>query len=535
MTYHVPQSRRRLFCLVAKGMIVRRSTLAGVGLVAATGIAVADYDRSGSDPRHGAANTMALIASFAPVETPPTGSTADRHPPLLAAEDRDSVGALPEAPVVVPVRLAALAPATGDLLDLGDDMLPRLPELGRLPVAPGLEGAFDNLDAVPSIHPVEPRSTVTTVVSENETSLEALLEQAGLTGDDRHATLVAMRADTKTQIYPARTRVDVAYADEVGGLLLGVRLQEPEKTAIELRWDGETTPLWENYEGPRPTLGGVPASDDAPKTVLLSGTIKSSLYASASKAGMTPRDAQRVADVFRYIVDFQRDLRKGDEFEALFERKDDGTLGTIVYAKLTNRGSKIALYRGLAMDGTPGYFDATGRSNKRSIMRTPIAGAKISSRFGMRLHPILGYNKMHRGVDFSAPRGTPIFAAGDGIVEYAGYRGAYGKFIRIRHSGKFETAYAHLSRFAPVAKPGQRVRQGDVIGYVGSTGRSTGPHLHFEIREHGTRVNPMAVADFGPVEGLSGAALSALKVKVARVEVALGLLRSGSRVASIPE
>jgi len=166
-------------------------------------------------------------------------------------------------------------------------------------------------------------------------------------------------------------------------------------------------------------------------------------------------------------------------------------------------------------------------------MRTPLARAQISSHYGMRRHPVLGYTKMHRGTDFRARTGTPIFAAGDGVVEYLGRKGAYGKYIRIRHNGTYETAYAHMSRYAANLNSGDRVRQGEVIGYVGSTGRSTGPHLHFEILEHGNQINPMRIADFGAVKGLSGSALSRFKVRVSRIEIAMTLLRDGARVATV--
>ena len=240
-----------------------------------------------------------------------------------------------------------------------------------------------------------------------------------------------------------------------------------------------------------------------------------------------------MTDIFRYSVDFGRDLRKGDHFEALFEKGANGSYGDILYAKLTNRGSEIALYRGVDdVTGEVGYFDAAGKTNKRTLMRTPLAGAQVSSHFGMRRHPVLGYSKMHRGTDFRARTGTPIFAAGDGIVEYLGRKGAYGNYIRIRHNGTFETAYAHMSRFAANLNSGDRVRQGEVIGYVGSTGRSTGPHLHFEILEHGNQINPLNIADFGPVKGLGGPALSRFKVRVSRIEIALTLLRDGMRVAT---
>ncbi|MCG8511192.1 MAG: M23 family metallopeptidase, partial [Rhodospirillales bacterium] len=197
-------------------------------------------------------------------------------------------------------------------------------------------------------------------------------------------------------------------------------------------------------------------------------------------------------------VDFQRDIWPGDSFEVMWQRvyDDSGNLvhnGEILYANLNLTGTSHPIYRFEVEDGHFDYFNEEGQSARKALMRTPIDGARLSSRYGKRKHPILGFTKMHRGVDFAAPKGTPIYAAGDGRVEASGWNGTYGKYVRIRHNSEYSTAYAHMSRIARSAGKGKRVRQGQVIGYVGNTGRSTGAHLHYEILRGGRQTNPLKV------------------------------------------
>lgn len=187
-------------------------------------------------------------------------------------------------------------------------------------------------------------------------------------------------------------------------------------------------------------------------------------------------------------------------------------------------------------DGSADYFNDQGESVRKALLRTPIDGAKLSSGFGKRLHPILGYTAMHRGVDFAAPAGTPIYAAGDGVVAAAEFNGAYGKYVRIRHSGAYATAYAHMSRFGKNAAPGKRIRQGEIIGYVGSTGRSTGPHLHYEILVSGTQTNPLKVKmPAGPkLAGKDLARFLKEKTEIERKIAAVQPARPDQTAASIP-
>ncbi|MBH72013.1 MAG: Murein DD-endopeptidase MepM [Alphaproteobacteria bacterium MarineAlpha6_Bin6] len=225
------------------------------------------------------------------------------------------------------------------------------------------------------------------------------------------------------------------------------------------------------------------------------GFITDSLYLSGLRSGINKKAINEMIAIFSFSVDFQRDIWRNDKFEILYEEefikydKSNKNLGKILYANidLQSLGS-LKLYRFESESGKVEYFDENGKSAKKLLMKTPIDGARLSSGFGMRKHPILGYNVQHRGVDFAAPKGTPIYAAGDGVIEKKGWNGAYGKYIRIRHANNFKTAYAHLSKFNKT--PGGRVKQGSIIGYVGSTGRSTGPHLHYEILKNGKRINP---------------------------------------------
>ncbi len=236
--------------------------------------------------------------------------------------------------------------------------------------------------------------------------------------------------------------------------------------------------------------------------------INSSLYNAAMDSGMPMDVLMQVIRAYSFDVDFQRDIRAGDRIEVLFEERLDseGNVvrgGTLLYAGLNTRGRDLPIYRYEATDGETDFFNARGKSVRKTLMVTPIDGARLSSGYGMRRHPILGYSRMHPGLDFAAPTGTPIMAAGDGVVEYAGRKGNYGNYIRLRHPNEYHTVYAHMSRFASGIRSGARVTQGQIIGYVGSTGLSTGPHLHYEVHHRGSHVNPSTV-DTPPGRTLEG-------------------------------
>jgi murein DD-endopeptidase MepM/ murein hydrolase activator NlpD len=221
--------------------------------------------------------------------------------------------------------------------------------------------------------------------------------------------------------------------------------------------------------------------------------ILQSLYKAATDQNIPPNIIIEFARIYGFQVDFQRDIRKEDKFQIMYEVLIDGNnkvveTGEILFANLKLSGQDNSLYY-FDEENVEGHYDKNGKSVQKALMKTPINGARLSSSFGMRKHPIDGFNKMHRGTDFAAPKGTPIMASGNGIIQKAGWCGGGGNCVKIRHNSTYETIYAHMSKFARGIKKGVRVKQGQTIGYVGSTGKSTGPHLHYEVIVNGKKVN----------------------------------------------
>ncbi len=229
-----------------------------------------------------------------------------------------------------------------------------------------------------------------------------------------------------------------------------------------------------------------------------SGTIKGSLFEAAQGQGVPVSILGEMIKAFSYDVDFQRDIQPGDQFEVMFERFVDKKGqpvrdGEMLFARLTLSGDAMPIYRYADSQGNVDYYNPKGESVRKALLRTPVDGARISSSYGMRMHPILGFSTMHKGVDFSVSTGTPVMAAGSGVIDFAGARGSYGYYVRIKHDASHATAYAHLSRFAQGIREGKRVTQGQVIAFSGATGRATGPHLHYEVLVNNQQVNPMSV------------------------------------------
>jgi murein DD-endopeptidase MepM/ murein hydrolase activator NlpD len=221
--------------------------------------------------------------------------------------------------------------------------------------------------------------------------------------------------------------------------------------------------------------------------------ILQSLYKSATDENIPANIIISFAGIYGFQVDFQRDIRKKDKFQIMFElflndKNEIIETGEILFANLNLSGQDNSLYY-FDNEDNEGHYDKNGKSIKKALMKTPINGARLSSPFGMRKHPIDGFNKMHRGTDFAAPMGTPIMASGDGVIKKAGWCGGGGNCVKIKHNSTYQTVYAHMSKFARGIKPGVRVKQGQTIGYVGSTGKSTGPHLHYEVIVNGKKVN----------------------------------------------
>jgi len=260
------------------------------------------------------------------------------------------------------------------------------------------------------------------------------------------------------------------------------------------------------------------------------GRIESSLYETGIASGLPASVLEEVISAYSYDVDFQRDIQPGNAMDVLFERLEtkDGEVaghGDVLFADLDLGGRDLKIFRYVDKDGHADYYNEKGESIRKALLRTPVNGARISSGFGMRNHPILGYTRMHRGVDFAAPVGTPIYAAGDGTIEYAGRLGGYGNYLRIRHNGTYASAYAHISRFASGMTEGHKVKQGQIIAYVGQTGMATGPHLHYEILVHGTQVNPAGIK-FKTGGQLGGKELASFRKQVQHIEEQLASVPS---------
>ena len=340
-------------------------------------------------------------------------------------------------------------------------------------------------------------------------SLIALLTRAGIHAGDAHgvARELAKVMDLRRLRVGETVTLTLAGARKPGvaGALSGLRMKKDAHTEVGVGRliDGS----FQSFERQRRLLH---------TPVSVRGEIVSSLYADGVKRGAPAALMLDVFRLFSYSVDLQRDIQPGDRFELLFDRysEADGTVadyGEIEYAALRTGGRRIQFYRYETEPGRFEYFNAGGEGARRALLATPVDSARITSSYGKRRHPILGYSRMHRGVDFGAPTGTPIRAAGDGTVVSRGWKGAYGRYIRIRHRGGYQTAYAHLSRYAKGSRQGRRVNQGQVIGYVGSSGLSTGPHLHYEVLVNGRQVNPVRL-NLPSGKSLKGEALARFRL-----------------------
>jgi murein DD-endopeptidase MepM/ murein hydrolase activator NlpD len=261
--------------------------------------------------------------------------------------------------------------------------------------------------------------------------------------------------------------------------------------------------------------------------------VGSSLYGAAKDNKVPGYIIAEFTRVFAYDVDFQRQVKANDTFDLFYGNPLTGSSSkrkVLHYAQLTLDGKTRTYYRFTTADGQTDYFDEKGQSAQKSLLKTPVSGARLTSGFGMRRHPLLGYSKMHAGVDFGVPQGTPIRAAGSGVVQVAGRYGAYGIAVEIKHNNKYETLYGHMSKMAAGIRRGVKVNQGQIIGYVGSTGRSTGPHLHYEVHVNGRPVNPSRIKAAGGKQ-LAGKDLAKFKQHKARVLSMMQQAPSAQQVA----
>ena len=319
-------------------------------------------------------------------------------------------------------------------------------------------------------------------IIKNNDSIELILKKFNIQDDDIKKISVKLKQRKQTNIYSGR-ELTLIFKKQSNGANTLINLLYPinNTSSIEVRKNREDFFVREN------TL------QLYKKEVVVKSIIKNNLYSSAISAGIEPNIIVEFARIFGFEVDFQRDIRKGDWFEIYYEKfLDDNNkirdTGKIIYASMFVNKEKIDLYN-FIYNNDEEYYDIKGKSITKSLMKTPINGARLSSSFGMRKHPILGFNRMHRGTDFAAPSGTPIMASGSGTVTRARWCGGGGNCVKIKHNSKYETVYAHMKAFAKGVKEGRKVKQGQIIGYVGSTGLSTGPHLHYEVIVNGKKVN----------------------------------------------
>ena len=457
------------------------------------------------------AGILATTGSFS-VET--ASLTAEKAPQIVASNTKTVTKTITQLADAAPQNDSAAAKDTPDTNTPDTDDRQQTASLEEVSPATtaslmptdnagnsGDASATGDNQTVAELQPALPQKTETTVaLKSGETLMELLMKQGADRVDAYHA-VAALRSHYNPRKLRAGQEIKLAFL-EGGDTLSDDTATDDDAsnrllTAISLAPDIERT-----VKVTRDDDGGY-SSDEIKKTftdgfVRARGTITSSLFLDADRAGVPPQIIVQMIRMFSYSVDFQREVRAGDKFDVYFDRKFDENgvpvmEGDIAYASLTVGGKKHQLWRFKTKDGVWDYYDEKGRSMKKFLMRTPIDGARISSGFGLRKHPILGYSKMHKGTDFAAPRGTPIYAAGNGTIEIAGWVRGFGNYVRIKHANDYETAYGHMNGFAKGIKRGVRVHQGEVIGYVGTTGRSTGPHLHYEVHIHGKAVNPLGV------------------------------------------
>lgn len=382
----------------------------------------------------------------------------------------------------------------------------------------------------PEPEPVFPR-TVALKVSSGDTLLQMLMDQ-NVPREEAHNVVNLLRKEFNPRGLRVGQKISLTLDrhDRLGDMAavqeLAIRL--PSLTMVELArlHDGSFSMQAQHAEFKSQPYRAV-------------GKVRSSLYQAAGDAGIPSSAMGELVRAFSYDVDFQREIHPGDQIEVLMDRKvaDTGEVGghsNIRYASLTLRGKKHEIFQYADANGQAGWFDAKGNSVKKSLLKTPVHAARISSGFGMRRHPVLGYSKMHRGVDFAAGTGTPILAAGDGVVTYRGWKGGYGNYVQIKHNSTYSTAYGHISRFTNAVRNGTRVKQGQVIAYVGSTGMATGPHLHFEVMQNGAQVNPTA-QKFNTSQALAGGSLSKFKVRQNAIRAELAQLNPNSSSTQVAQ
>ena len=345
-----------------------------------------------------------------------------------------------------------------------------------------------------------------------------VLKEFDITDDEINIIIKKLKKKKLTTIFPGRT-IEIVTKKNSDNLntLVNLKYKMNSTLSIEVRKEQNDFKIYENilklYK----------------KEVVLNNKIENNLYSAAVSAGIEPNIIIEFARIYGFEIDFQRDLRKGDTFEIYYERFVDNNgkvrdTGKIIYASMNVNNRDISLYA-YEDKNEIDFYDVSGKSIVKSLMKTPINGARLSSAFGMRKHPILGFNRLHAGTDFAAPAGTPIMASGSGVVTRARWCGGGGNCVKIKHNSTYETVYAHMRSFAKGIKEGKRVRQGQIIGYVGSTGLSTGPHLHYEVHVNKKKVNSQKLKlPSGKI--LKGDARQDFELKRIKIDLKLAELKS---------
>ena len=412
-----------------------------------------------------------------------------------------------------------------------------------------------------------PGEETRTITLDRGDTLAGALEDQGISANDANAAITAMGRDFNPHALKPGMTIDLTYALEQPGTSDAAKAKT---TVVMVNRKPVTVPMAEDSDvGATPTTsqaisrllslhvsptieqdititrtteGGFTA-DIVKKQLAVhhhraGATIDSSLYLAGMQAGIPADIVIEMIRMFSYKVDFQRDLHPGDSFEVYYDyyytpEGQPAKTGDIAYARMRLGGKDVTLYRYQVDPDQPAdYFDAKGQSAKGMLMKTPVDGARISSGFGQRFHPVLGYTRMHKGVDFAVPTGTPVMAAGSGDISFMGWANGYGNFVVLSHGNGYATAYGHLSRFAPGMRKGGRVRQGQVFAYSGATGLATGPHLHYEIRINNSQVNPLTIKI---AEGrlLSGNELREFLDQRLKVDAIIAALPLETKVADI--
>ena len=347
------------------------------------------------------------------------------------------------------------------------------------------------LTARPFARPMQEAATVRQLAIQMRPreNLSATLERAGLDADEAARATAALADDFDT------VNPHPGLALQLSLSLAGAGSSRLRLASLELTpRDDERLGLFREADGALHLRRVQTPVFTAPS--LTRGVVNGSLYLSIVEAGVSPDQAARVVGLFGRRLDLARDIGSGDRFRLVFEQRRRATgevldAGELLYAEIITRGGRARLYRYQSPGASkPDWVDGDAGPRVRGLLRTPVDGARLTSGFGMRLHPLLGFTRMHEGVDFGAPVGTPVLAAGDGVVEEARWDGGYGRWLKIRHGPGLETGYGHLSAWGAGVKPGATVRQGQVVAYVGATGLATGPHLHYEVFKEGRRIDP---------------------------------------------